>query len=113
MDAPIPADWRQPVCRILSSHSLANILIRQRALRDWQALFPGAFTYELVDVFLEVLSNRTQTGRLVPTMNEPGVAYEFIFEHANRTLYGKVNLLPSGKAVIIYSAHRPLKGETL
>ncbi|HVW19705.1 MAG TPA: hypothetical protein VHC86_00675 [Opitutaceae bacterium] len=113
MDSPIPAEWRQPVCRILSSCSLSGVEIRQRARRDWQALFPGAFDSEIFDAFLKALRNPMQTGRLVTTMAEPGTVYEFIFEHEGRQIYGKVNLLPSGQVIIIYSAHRPLKGETL
>jgi hypothetical protein len=112
MVAPIPADWRHAVCQILSSHSLTSILIRQRARRDWQSLFPGAFHHEIVDAFIKALRNPKQTGRLVVTMDEPGIVYEFIFEHKSRAVYGKVNSQPNGD-VIIYSAHRPLKGESL
>jgi hypothetical protein len=92
---------------------MTSIIIRQRALRDWQSLFPGAFHYEIVDAFLKALRNPKLTGQPVTTMDEPGIVYEFIFEHDGRPLYGKVNLLPSGKVIIIYSAHRPLKGENL
>jgi len=113
MDAPIPADWRQAVCRLLSYHSLAHVSVCQRALREWRALFPGAFCCELFDVFLKVLSNPALAGRSVSTMSEPGSAYEFMFEHQGRLIYGKVGLLPGAEKAIIYSAHRPLKGQNL
>ena len=113
MDAPLPPEWRHSVCRILSSHTLANVIVRQRALRDWQSLFPGAFPHDLLDAFLKALRNPSQTGRLVSSMEEPGMVYEFIFEHEERLVYGKMNLRSDGNVVIVYSAHRPLKGDTL
>ena len=113
MEPRIPSEWRQGVCRVLSSCSLANVIVSQRALRDWQAIFPGAFQYEMVEAFLKALSSPAITGRPVNGMKEPGTIYEFLFQHDSKTIYGKVNLMPTGQVVIIYSAHRPLKGEFL
>jgi hypothetical protein len=46
-------------------------------------------------------------------MDEEGETYEFFFTFEGTTLYAKVNLLPSGKIVIIYSAHKPRFGDRL
>jgi len=46
-------------------------------------------------------------------MKERGTVYEFIFDHRQTKIYSKINLSPDGTVVIIYSAHRPLKGDTL
>jgi len=44
-------------------------------------------------------------------MNEPGESYAFIFHFRNLPIYAKANLTTAEEVVIIYSAHRPLKGE--
>ena len=46
-------------------------------------------------------------------MIPPVEIYEFFSVHQGLKSYGKINLLPDGKIIIIYSAHVPLKGETL
>jgi hypothetical protein len=115
MQTPIPEAWRQAVCRILSSGSFGKeIIIRQRALQEWQAMFPlKTFVTELADAFHDALKDPKLVGRQVLGMSEPGTVYEFLFKHENRLVYGKINLQPDGKIIIIYSAHHPLKGDFL
>ena len=91
-----------------------HIFLKQRVRNDWQALFPEfSFDYELFDVLANALDDPTLDGNPVTGMKEPGTTYEFIFRHKATPVYGKINLLPDNTAIIIYSAHRPLKGDTL
>ncbi len=46
-------------------------------------------------------------------MDEEGETYEFFFTFEGVNLYAKVNLLPDGKIIIIYSAHKPNYGDSL
>jgi hypothetical protein len=114
MGIPIPEPWRKRVCAILNSGSLkTSIIIRERARRDWSDLFPDLFICDLLNALSEALDDSELVGNQVFGMNEPGEVYEFIFTHSKRPVYAKVNLCPGGKVIIIYSAHRPLKGQTL
>lgn len=76
-------------------------------------MFPGAFDLELRDALAAAVSDPALTGREVLTMEEPGEVYEFIFWHDGRKVYSKICLQKSDLVVIVYSAHRPLKGDTL
>lgn len=113
MSTPIPEDWRRQVARILSSGSLDRILIRRRVQEDFCALFPGAFRLELLDCLRTALETDGLEGRPVIGMKEPGTIYEFIFHYRQTPIYSKINLCPDGSVVIVYSAHRPNKGDTL
>lgn len=50
-------------------------------------------------------------GKKNTNMNEPGEVWAFWFHFRNEKLYGKINLTPEGKIIIIYSAHMPNKGD--
>jgi len=113
MISPIPQEWRKKVSIILTTGRLENILIRKRAQDDFQSLFPGAFRMELLECLTKALAIESLEGRLVTGMKEPGTVYEFIFHHGQTAIYSKINLCPDGSLVIVYSAHRPLKGDTL
>jgi hypothetical protein len=52
-------------------------------------------------------------GQPVFAMAEPGETYEFIFRHEGQAVYAKICLQRPNLLVIIYSSHRPLKGDTL
>jgi len=75
-------------------------------------MFPGAFNTEILAAIADALEKPTLMGRQILTMTEPGEVWDFIFHHQKHAVYAKINLTPD-PAVIIYSAHRPLKGETL
>ncbi len=109
----IPTEWKTAVCAILKTQDKTKIEVRSRAALDWLATFPDSWSYELYEKIAEYLSADDAIGQPVTTMREPGTVYEFIFMCKGRSLYSKINLKPSGEVLIIYSAHPPLKGETL
>jgi len=109
----VPEQWRTRVCFILDSGDYKNIVIRKRALTDWSALFPSLFTCDLLSALSEGLKNPELISNQVLFMQEPGETYEFIFIYEGKHVYAKINLSPDNKLIIIYSAHRPLKGEKL
>lgn len=113
MASLIPQSWRKQVIAILDQGSRDRIIVRLRAMDDFQALFPGAFRCELFECLAAALARDDLEGRQVTTMKERGTVYEFIFDHRQTKIYSKINLSPDGTVVIIYSAHRPLKGDTL
>lgn len=76
-------------------------------------MFPGAFDLELKDALAAAVADSTLKGRKVLTMEEPGEVYDFIFSHEGRKVYSKICLQEPDLVVIVYSAHRPLKGDTL
>jgi len=62
----------------------------------------------------KVLQDDSIRRRRVPDIVPPGEAYEFMFTHLDKLMYGKVNLLtPARKVVIVISAHIPNKGDKL
>lgn len=101
------------MCDILAAGDLKRILVRKRAIDDWSALFPHLFTYHLYEALTEALSDDNLAGNQVFGMDEPGQVYEFIFTYEKRLVYAKLNLCPDGTVVIVYSAHRPLKGNQI
>ena len=111
----VPEDWRKAVVAILKGRAPGRVEVRYRAMLEWQALFPESyFEYQLRDAFAKYLARDDATGRPVTDMTPPGIVYEFIFEHCGRLVYGKVGLHQTEKTVVIvFSAHRPLKGDTL
>lgn len=113
MASLIPQSWRKQVIGILDHGSMDRVIVRLRAVDDFQALFPGAFRYELLECLSAALAHDDLEGREVTTMKEPGTVFEFIFDHRQTKIYSKINLSPDGTVVIVYSAHRPLKGDSL
>ena len=114
MPNPIPATWRDTVRSILKRGDMRNITLTRGARTKWQDMFPDqGYDYQILDALAAPLTDSALAGNLVPTMKEPGTTYEFIFKHQSIPVYAKINLLPDNKVIIIYSAHRPLKGDTL
>ena len=109
----IPKQWRDTVREILESCDSSRIVVTMRAKRDWEATFPLSFEFEMYKALGAALGDDQLEGNCVEGMTPPGEVYEFFFEYDGRKLYGKINLLPNGRLVIVYSAHVPLKGETL
>ena len=108
----VPEAWKQKVREILQTRDERFIRVRRRAREDWDMLFPD-YEHPLLDALIEVLSIPELAGRRVDQMEEPGEVYEFIFDYCRRRIYSKINLSPNGEVVIIYSAHRPLRGDQL
>jgi len=76
-------------------------------------MFPDDFDCDLRDALAAAVDDSALKGRKVVTMEEPGEVYEFIFSHDRRKVYSKICLQEPDLVVIVYSAHRPLKGDTL
>jgi hypothetical protein len=114
MPHPIPADWRSAVRSILKRGGMSCI-VRKSARSDWRDMFPDqGYDYQIFDALATALDDNTLIGQYpIPGMKEPGTTYEFIFQHESRLVYTKINLLPDKRVIIIYSTHRPLKGNTL
>jgi hypothetical protein len=93
---------------------MAHIVLTKSARADWQDMFPHqCFDYEMFDALAAALMDPALEGNPVPGMRDPGTTYEFIFKNESRPVYAKINLLPDQTVIIIYSTHRPLKGDTL
>ena len=84
------------------------MIIRQRARRDWASLPFCPFDYELGDALASALDDDNLVGKR-HEMDETGESYAFIFPYRSVSVYAKVNLT-TDEIVIVYSAHRPLKG---
>jgi hypothetical protein len=108
---PIPEHWKNAVRQKLTSNP-ASVFLRRSARQDWCDMFPGAFNTEIYGGIADALETPDIQGRQITTMIEPGEVWEFIFKHQGYPVYTKINLCPD-QTIIIYSAHRPLKGETL
>jgi hypothetical protein len=113
MALPIPLPWKEKVRAILNSGDRKQIIVRQRALTNWSDLFPSLFPGDLLIALSDALEQPDLVGKQIADMDEAGEVYEFIFMHASRLVYTKINLCFDGTMIIIYSAHRPLKGKTL
>ena len=107
---PIPESWRMKVATLLRDGKSGTVFIRQSARRDWASLTSCPFDMVLREVIADALVKEGIVGRK-HEMDEPGESYGFIFHFHNLPIYGKVNLTTAEEVVIIYSAHRPLKGE--
>jgi hypothetical protein len=108
---PIPELWKRKVIQVLKSGE--NITITKRAFDEFQSILPAAFRSELYRVMQRGLSLPAIEGRRVYGMRPEGETYEFIFPYDGQYLYGKICLTDDGGLVVIFSAHRPLKGNTL
>lgn len=104
--APSP-EWIKAVCDCLNSADRKRIVVRQRAILDWSALFPDAFLSDLYLALAKALKSSDLDAARVEAMSEPGDTFGFFFYYRSRKLFGKICLQPNGKVIIIYSAHRP------
>lgn len=109
---PIPEPWRKRVAALLRDGKPGTVFVRQRARRDWASLTSCPFDSALREVLADALDAAGLAGRR-HEMNEPGETYGFICRFRGLAVYAKVNLTSAGEVVIVYSAHRPLKGEEL
>jgi len=108
----IPDEWKMAVLAIIKEGDLDRVEIKATtALIPFNDLFPGAFTYELLNAFEDGLSNNDLEGRQIHDMDEDGTTWAFIFTHRRKKIYGKVCLTPDNQLIIVYSAHAPLKGD--
>lgn len=76
--------------------------------------FPDGYSWDLFVALEAALADAGLTGRRIADIRPPGEAYAFMFIHGGKRLYGKVNLITSGPAVVmVVSAHIPNKGDSL
>lgn len=108
----IPIPWRKAVALILRDAKPGTVFIRQRARRDWASLTSCPFESVLREVLADALGTEGLEGKQ-HYMDEPGETYSFIFRYENFPVYAKIDLASRDQVVIVYSAHRPLKGEDL
>ena len=111
MSEPVPEPWKRKVREILQTGDLDRITMTLRAQTEWSAMFPKLYHYVLWDAIAEALKDPSLGGRWIDDMQETGETYAFIFQFKGKEVYTKINLRPDGRIIIIYSAHRPLKGE--
>jgi len=110
-EPPIPDAWRAVVVRILKDADTRAIMLTGEARASWAATFPDAWISDCYDAMARVLKADGIRGRQILDMRDPGEIWAFWFEFKKRKLYGKINLTPNGKLIIIYSAHVPRKGD--
>lgn len=93
-----------------------EILLRRSAHREWSAVSLGAYDFRLFDAIATVLKTDGLQAKK-HAMDEEGETYAFVFSYHTPVgptpVYTKINLIPGGKIIIIYSAHRPEKQDEL
>jgi hypothetical protein len=108
---PIPHVWRAAVCAILRTGDNSRIMAVSTANRDWNEECPDSWLYQRHQAMENALQTEGITGRHILDMTPPCDTYEFWFHFESRKFLGKIGLLPDGKLIIIFSSHRPRKGE--
>ena len=112
-EKPIPDEWRLPVCQVLRNGTIGREIEQTlRSRKEWEAAFPAAFGFNLIDALHQTLARSGVRGNQVQ-LEEPGETWEFFFWYEERQMYGKVCLRLCGKRIKIISSHTPLKGEFL
>jgi hypothetical protein len=107
-EGSIPESWRKKVVRILRRNDRGTVRWTKRAQFDADSLFLGAFQGAIQDELASVLdSGKVVEARLITSMYEAGTVYDFLFFIKSRKFYSKINLLPDGRIIIIYSFHTP------
>lgn len=109
----IPDLWKNTVRAILADAPNDSIRVTTRAFEDFQAMFPATFSFHLYEAFVKALEIPGLKGNRVSGMTPEGTTYAFIFPYEKRDVYGKVCLTTDNKVIVIFSAHRPLKGTEL
>jgi len=108
----IPERWRQEVATILRASRRGTIIATTWAKSRWKNLDDAHYEAGLYALLAEQLSIEGDLyGKHELNMDEEGECYSFTFDYeppsanAPVELYTKLNLLPDGQVVIIYSAH--------
>jgi hypothetical protein len=108
---PIPAAWKASVGSILREGNKAKIFTTQQSVFDWEAAFPSdSWDYIRFGAIADALEQEDIQGRKILDMQEEGEVYAFWFYYQRKQLYAKINLLPNGQLILIYSSHLPRKG---
>jgi hypothetical protein len=111
-EIPIPDAWRLAVSRILRRGDLAFIQTTFQSNLDWEATFPEeSWNYIRFEAMAAALSKEGVLGKRIADMREAGETYAFWFHHHGVQMYGKINLLPNGEIILVYSTHPPRRGK--
>lgn len=110
---PIPADWRKAVIKVLRCGEKTRIKSTEESDHDWASTFPESWFYERPEAMAKALEIDGVIGKHVTDMDPPCDAYAFWFHHGKRRMFGKIGLLSNGDIIIIFSSHRPRKGNKL
>ena len=86
---------------------------RARARNEWEAAFPDAWDHQWNEALIAALAVDTAAGRHITDMVPPCDAYAFWFTYCQTRLYGKIGLLPNGTVIVVFSSHKPMKGDVL
>jgi hypothetical protein len=112
MRTAIPGQWRKAVSAILHAAQRGTILVRQRPRNDWRNLDSQHFDAGLYAVLADALDvSGVLHGKKHTDMDEEGECYSFTFRYrppsakGELDLYTKINLMPDGQVVIVYSVH--------
>ena len=108
---PIPVDWCSSVAAILRRGDQSKIQTTFQADTDWGQAFPAAWLYDRADAMAAALDVPGVLGRLITGMTPAGEVYAFWFYFETQKLYGKINLLPNGRILLLLSSHIPRKGQ--
>lgn len=109
----IPNEWKNAVRKILQRPTAASLIVTSRARLDWESTFPETFEYQRNEAIASSLLAQGIEGKRIEGMTPPGEVWAFYTIFQQRKIYTKINLRPDGKIVILYSAHPPLKGDSL
>ena len=110
----LPEKWRQKVLAAMRGEiGSPKILPTQQSRNDWEALFPDEFYPDLYDAVETALADPAIRVGEVLGMNEDAEVYHFFIHHRKTKVYVKIGLTADASSVILYSSHRPLKGDKL
>lgn len=118
----IPEGWRKQVCTILATEATDSLIewttdAEKRYEADATAVKALAgdtdpvWRHEVYRPFRDFLAGPNPTGCLVTMGSPPGETCEFYFPFLRMGFYGKILLRPDRKRIVIFSAHKPLKGK--
>src|ERR1700724_3224449 len=93
--SPIPEEWAKAVSSILYEGDRKKITWTTREMQEFEAAALSVFVYEAQDCMAAALSIPKVMGRAVLLPDEDGESYEFLFQHGEVALYGKICLRPS------------------
>ena len=105
MPSPIPKEWRDCVIQILQTNDHNLIGWTTPARQRWEFERFGADIYEAYDAMVETLIANQVEGNETTSMPGQLATYEFLFQHRDKRMYGKIALIANRRRILILSAH--------
>lgn len=113
-EGKLPDEWRRKVLAAMRGDIAApRIFSTKQSRNDWEALFPDEFYSGLYDAVGTALEDPEIRVVEVLGMREDAEVYHFFLQHRRTKVYVKIGLTTDANMVILYSSHRPLKGDSL